>query len=184
MIIEQTAERKVIEVRLSYPEMVNAAQVGVMREIADIKKGRVNQYAGGRNWQNQVAGALGECAAAKGIQVYWSMGVNTYQEPDVGIYQVRTRPKHEFDLILREQDKDDEIFILVTGKNDKYILQGWILGSYGKQKRYLKDPTGKRPAAYFVPQKDLELMERLGPYIDAYQSYAKENSANVREKTS
>ena len=165
MIIEQTADREVLEVRLTFTEMLIAAQVGIMREVSDIKAGRVNKHADGRNWQNQVAGAIGECAAAKALKIYWGMGVNTFKDPDVGIFQVRTRPEHHYDLILREPDKDHEIFILVTGKASDYRVHGWLYGHEGKKKRYLTDPVGNRPAAYFVPQGLLYSMKYLSPLI-------------------
>ena len=145
-----------IEVRLTLAEMQIAAQVGIQRQIQNLKTGAVPAYgAGSKNdWQLHVEGALGEMALAKCLGVYWD-GKGKMRAPDVGECDVRTRSKHSYDLIIHDRDDDDRYIYLLTGGNGQYIFHGGIYARDAKQKRYWKDPAGGRPA-YFVPQAHLQ----------------------------
>lgn len=95
-------------------------------------------------------------ALAKCLGLYWSPTVNVFKDADIGRdIQVRTRSKHEWDLIVRPQDNDDDTFYLVTGVCPSFIVQGSILGRDAKRKEWLRD-YGKRPPAYFVPKRMLK----------------------------
>ena len=145
-----------IEVRLTLAEMQIAAQVGIQRQIQNLKNGAVPAYgAGSKNdWQLHVEGALGEMALAKCLGVYWD-GKGKMRAPDVGECDVRTRSKHSYELIVHDRDDDDRYIYLLTGGNGQYIFHGGIYARDAKQKRYWKDPAGGRPA-YFVPQAHLQ----------------------------
>ena len=133
-----------------------AAQVGIQRQIQNLKTGAVPAYgAGSKNdWQLHVEGALGEMALAKCLGVYWD-GKGKMRAPDVGEGDVRTRSNHSYDLIIHDRDDDDRYIYLLTGGNGQYIFHGGIYARDAKQKRYWKDPAGGRPA-YFVPQAHLQ----------------------------
>ena len=142
-------------VELTAREMIQGAFVGLMRQVENLRRGR--QDAHGANsvngWQLHIEGALGEMAVAKVVDRYWS-GAHGFRECDVGKYEVRTRSKHHYELIVHPDDADEARFILVTGGNGYYVLRGWILGDSAKREEWWKDPAGGR-AASFVPQSGL-----------------------------
>ncbi len=136
-------------------EIMQASLCGVMRQVENIKLKRRPAHGAGRehDWQYAIEGALGEFALAKYLDIYIA-GTGTFAGPDVGGYEVRTRSKHSYDLIVRDEDEDDKTFWLVTGLNGVYVIRGWILAGDAKQEEYLAEHGG-RPAAYFVPQSAL-----------------------------
>mgnify|MGYP006300474069 CR=1 FL=1 len=73
---------------------------------------------------------------------------------DVGEIQVRTRSRHDYELLIRPQDRDEDTFVLLTGVAPSFRAHGWIQGQDAKKKEWLQT-YGGRPPAYFVPQKDL-----------------------------
>ena len=155
-IIMQTKAAVAVDIKLSSTEMFLAAQVGVMRQIQNLNKGRKGAYGSGSNndWQLHIEGAMGECAVAKAMGIYWNGAIGDLDAGDVGRLQVRTRSSHRYELILHKRDSDDDKYILVTGKNGQYRLHGWIKGNEGKNPDYWSDPAGGRPA-FFVPQGEL-----------------------------
>lgn len=148
-----------IEVEFNKFDMMQAGLVGLLRHSESIS--RKHKSRGGsfdNGWQIHIEGALGERAAAKAIDRYWSGGVNTFKAADIGdVIQVRTRSKHEYDLIVKPDDNDDHIVILVTGQAPKYLVRGWIAVKDGKKDEWLKNPNGYGNA-YFVPQTSLHPM--------------------------
>lgn len=145
-----------VTIALSWAEVLLAAQVGIMRQVQNLKLGReqANNHDPGRDWQDHIDGALGECAAAKWMGRYWHGRLGSLGLADVGSYEVRTAAKPGHALILHESDQDDRAFILVTGLNGRYAIRGWILGRDGKRPEFWKDPAGGR-GAFFVPQSAL-----------------------------
>lgn len=72
-------------------------------------------------------GARGELALSKFLGVKWDATVNTFKRGgDVGKFQVRTTKDHDRRLIIRHDDRDEDIFWLVTGESPHFIIQGWI----------------------------------------------------------
>lgn len=145
-----------IKVSLENYEVLNAANIGCRRQIGAIFSGREDTFGfEGDGWGIHIEGACGEAAFAKGLNLYWSGSVNTFKQGgDVGSLQVRTRSREDYDLIVRSKDRDDDIFVLVTGQVPTYTIRGWIRGIDAKQSKYLKGHGGRTPA-YFVLQKDL-----------------------------
>lgn len=143
------------EVALTPTEIMQAAMVGVMRQLQNMRDGRRPAFGAGSasDWQLHVEGALGECALAKHLGIFWC-GVGALRAPDVGVVDVRTRSNHSYDLILHDHDPDERVFYLLTGGNGRYVVRGWIRAGEGKRKEFWKDPAGGRPA-YFVPQEAL-----------------------------
>lgn len=149
------------EVNLSPREMIQGAFVGLMRQVENIAKGRRDAYgiSDGFGWQAHIEGALGEMAVAKTLNRFWS-GAHQIRAEDIAGLEVRTRSKHNYDLIVHPNDKDDSLFVLVTGLNGAYRVRGCIRGCDAKRTEWWKDPAGGRPA-FFVPQAALEKMEVL-----------------------
>jgi len=143
-------------IKLNYHEIITAAMGGVLRQLENMRDGRMNTHGlkkgEAHDWQLHIEGCLGELAVAKAMNLYWSKG--QYGADDVGDFQVRTTRRDQSDLILHPRDPDDKRFYLVTGYNGRYKICGWILGRDGKKLEYWKDPAGGRPA-FFVPQSAL-----------------------------
>lgn len=135
---------------------------GLMRRFLHIKLGTSQPHgASNTDWQMDIQGAFGEAALAKHLNVWW-MGVGTMGK-DVGDFQIRCSDYENASLIVRQKDKDNEIFVLVTGYGLKYKLCGWCYGYEAKQAKYIKTttPRDRLYPAYFVPQSDLRSMDLI-----------------------
>ena len=144
-----------MEVRLTKVEAMLAGQVGIMRHTEALSRKNPDAFGLSSDKDGSglhVEGAAGEMAVAKALNIYWAATVNTYKDGgDIGRrIQVRTRSKHDYELIVRPSDRDDDIFVLVTGKSPSFQIHGWIHGHEAKKKDYLKG-HGNRDPAYFVP---------------------------------
>jgi hypothetical protein len=64
---------------------------------------------------------------------------------------VKTRSKHDYDLIVQLDDKPDKIYWLVTIQDRQVQIHGWIPHSECARPEYVRDPAGGR-RAYFVPR--------------------------------
>jgi len=154
-----------IEVTLTFHEIYMAANIGVMRRIVSLKQGHKHKFGndGSNAWEEHIEGACGECAFSQAVDKHWDGSINRFgsEGGDVGDrYQVRTRSKDYYDLIVRPNDADDKPYVLVTGRNGKYQVHGWIYGRDAKQERWLKEHGG-RVGAYFVPKEDLKTLDTL-----------------------
>ena len=144
-------------VTLTPGEILRAAIVGVMRQVRGLQEGLVATDGAKKSqyWQIHIDGALGECALAKHLGLYWS-GVGELRQTDVGGttgVDVRTRSEHHLDLVIKDKDPDDRRFYLVTGSYGSYQVHGWIMGRDGKQQKWWSDAGGRQ--LYFVPQSEL-----------------------------
>lgn len=144
-----------IEIELTPSEIMSGALIGVMRQVQNLSKKRTPAYGAGtkKDWQLHIEGALGELAVAKAMNLYYA-GTGVLRADDVSGFQVRTRSKHDYELILHHEDQDDIKFVLVTGLNGKYVIRGYVMGYEGKVQEFWNDPAGGRPA-FFVPQNKL-----------------------------
>jgi hypothetical protein len=150
-----------MDVRLEWFEVSRAALVGVSRNVEALRKGCQNRLPINDEWSIHVLGALGECAFAKATNRYWSGSVNTFKAADVGDnIQIRTRSKHSYDLIVRDGDKDDDVYVLITGGPSEFTLHGWMRCGDAKQPRYRAN-YGNYGEAYFVPKSALHPIDPL-----------------------
>jgi hypothetical protein len=152
-----------MHVKLSFSEMKMAAAVGITRHIAALQDGRNDKHGAKKEdgWSNHIEGACGELAVAKLYNVHWPGSVNAFKSPDLGaLIQIRTRSRHDYDLIVRDDDLDGDVYILVTGVAPDFAVRGWILGSDAKQQKW-RAAHGGREVAFFVPQGALHPMEAL-----------------------
>lgn len=129
-----------------------ASEIGRLRQLASIRRGSVHKYGfTGSGWTEHIEGACGEMVVSKFLGIYWDGSVDTFKAPDVGLkIQVRTRSMHNYELIVRNDDSDDELYVLVTGKCPSYRIHGYIAGRDAKKREFLQT-HGNRPSAYFVP---------------------------------
>lgn len=153
---------RLIEVRLKDYEVLQAAMTGMMRQVSAIKRKSVSKI-NGREWQAHIEGACGELAVAKVMGRYWGGSINTYKmggDIDSTGWEVRTRSSHDYDLIVRDDDDDERVFILVTGSAPDYRVQGWIRAADAKRQEWQQN-YGGHGLAYFVPHHALSEMGEL-----------------------
>lgn len=116
-------------------------------------------------------GCLGEMAAAKGLNRYWSgAGTGYHNDMDLGVEQVRMTVHATGRLIIRPEDVRrptiDAPWVLVIQHDSlRYTLAGWIIGREGVREEYLASPSGRTPA-YFVPQWALRSFPIVGSVPD------------------
>lgn len=155
-----------MEVRLEWHEVQMGAQVGLARHVEAIRKGLIDRRKDiSRTWDQHICGALGEMAAAKALNRHWSGGINTFKGADIGHnIQVRTRPfdtdRVKYDLIVRDSDKDNEVFVLVQGESDRFVIGGWITGQAAKKDDWRRNYGGHQES-WFVPKDKLWPIEEL-----------------------
>jgi hypothetical protein len=142
---------------LTEGEVIAAVQIGVARMLGSIKlkSPDAHGYDGEDGWTKHIEGAGAEMAAAKRIACYWSATVNTYKQADLrDNVQVRWRSRDYYDLIIRDDDPPDHIYILVLGKMPSYRVVGFIRGVPVDHPEWRKT-YGNREEAWFVPQNAL-----------------------------
>lgn len=149
-----------IEVSLSKMEALMAVNVGLMRHFSSLFAGRADKHGAREAWDLHIEGACGELAVAKVTGAYWDAAIDVFKRPDVGGLQVRTRSRHDYELIVRVNDRDSDRFVLVTGRCPRYVIRGFIVGADAKQQRWLK-AHGDREEAYFVPHDALTPLTAL-----------------------
>ena len=139
-----------------------------------IRRQGVNEAKGlrGRNggaWKGSKAldihmlGAAGEVAVAS----YLGMKEHLFKETearrgsdDLPGIDVKTRSRHQYDLIVQKNENACKKFVLVTIESQKTFLHGWCYGHEALQERFWADPARGRPA-YFVPKEVLRCMDTL-----------------------
>jgi hypothetical protein len=148
-------------VTLTWHEVLMANAVGGMRQLSAVKAGKQDRHGyDGAGWSEHIEGACGEIAVAKLLGVFWDGSVNTWKANDLPGLQVRTRSRHDFELLVRPQDDDSTPWVLVTGKCPEYRVRGYLYGHEAKRGEWLRS-YGGRPKAYFVPHSNLRPMEEL-----------------------
>lgn len=145
-------------VELTPAELVIVTAVGALRHGEAMHAGRRDRHGATSSEDGlarHILGAAGELAVAKVLGRYWGGDVCTFKGPDVGGLQVRTRSSDDYDLIVRPDDADDEVFVLVTGTPTRLWVRGWIHGRDAKRPEFLRS-YGGRPAVWFVPHDELQ----------------------------
>ena len=160
-------------VRLSHSELMTAAFAGVMRHVAARKKKAKQAYGQSSvGWSEHIEGAAGEKAFAKALNRYWSneLAATPNKKPDVANYEVRTRTRHDYDLVVREND-DESLVALVTGSCGDYMVRGWIRAGDAKRPEWFTSHAD-RPPQYYVPQSALK------PFPELPQGFEEEETAD------
>lgn len=150
-----------VRVHLEEYEVRLALYVASRRQEEAAGAGRSDRHGfAGDGLAIHLLGTAGEMAAAKALNCYWGGAEGTFKRPDLGGIQVRTRSRHDYDLIVRPGDADDEPFLLVTGTMPAFRVHGWLWGREAKQPQWLQTHGGREPA-YFVPQAALRPLTAL-----------------------
>ena len=149
-------------VRLEWQEALAASQAGLYRTLYALYKCNGHKYGLARGEQDlgrDVRSTLAELAVAKYLGVFWSGLAKDCK--DTTLCEVRSTPKPDNPLVIRDSDSPDDIFVLVTTEQIPALrLVGWIRARDGMLDSYVKAPCG-RPPAYFIPQSALHPMEDL-----------------------
>jgi hypothetical protein len=144
-----------------------AMEEGMRRQGVNEAKGLRGRNGGA--WQGSKAldihllGAAGEVAVAS----YLGMKEHLFKETearrgsdDLPGIDVKTRSKHQYDLIVQKNENACKKFVLVTVESQKTLLHGWCYGHEAMKEEYWADPARGRPA-YFVPKEALHSMDAL-----------------------
>lgn len=147
-------------IKLTWAEVLLAANVGVLRNVQSLKLGR-KRIGNDDTWDCNIEGACGEMAVAKNFGNFWSGAIGNIDADDVGTYQVKTNTSRKWDdLILRKWNKPDRIYIGVLSFLPSFTITGWIYGEEGMQEKYYRDGRPGMPA-YFVPRSVLRPLDTL-----------------------
>ncbi len=152
-------------ITLNLHEMAIAAQVGARRQIeARSKKLRDKHgFSGDDSWMVHIEGACGELCAAKAIGRAWEYPIGTFKKGgDVGRIQVRTRSNVDWDLNVRKDDRDEDIFVLVVGVAPTFNVVGWLHGGDCKRVGWW-GTYDHRPECWWVKQSFLKPIEEITP---------------------
>ena len=148
-------------------EFKTAIEVASHRAIQSIVRNNKDSLSK-KNWldnlNTHIVGCIGELAVAKALHITWDKSVGTYKkQADLSDnIEVRHRTNPEWQLIVRDNDDDNKIYILSRGMPPSVIeIVGWIYGHMGKKEEYKKDPGGYGRPAYFVPDNVLQPMETM-----------------------
>jgi hypothetical protein len=161
-----------LEVTLTNEEIEYAESIGRIRQREAELSGLPDCY-GLRKEDGQVShelGALGEFACCKAYDLSWPATVNTFRQPDFTAngfkVEVKTRSESWYDLLVRPDDHDDRLYMLVVRFGSSFVIYGGMFGRDAKQEKWTKNHGG-RPTAYFVPKTAIiparDLIEWLNP---------------------
>ena len=146
-----------VVVTLTLPEIMLAANAGVMRQIENIRNGYRHKYGAPKDapsWEWFIEGCIGEYVVSKHLNILWK-GKGTQNTPDLGNGDdVRMSRNHGNRLIVHKSDPDDRYYWFVTGYGSEYHVHGRIWGADAKRPEWWTDPSTGRPA-FFIPTKAL-----------------------------
>lgn len=145
-----------VRITITAEEFVRCAAVGMRRFESSSAQGHNHASTYRRSFikrlEEETVGAVGELAFAKYREIPWDGSVDTFHNvPDVAGVEVRATAYEDGHLVIRDNDADDRIFVLVTGSAPEVEIRGWIRGIDAKRDEFLRDPHGYRQA-WFVPQ--------------------------------
>lgn len=156
-----------IEFVFSEEERKLAMEEGMRRQGVNEAKGLRGRNKGAAVGQKaldiHLLGAAGEMAVASHL----GMKNHLYREieakrgsDDLPGIDVKTRSKHQYDLIVQRNESPNKKFVLVTIENKTTLIHGWCYGHEAMQEQYWADPARGRPA-YFVPKEALKPLSSL-----------------------
>ena len=146
-------------VDLNLAEMLHGVNTGTIRHYESVKAGRKPNH----NFKESnvdplcahIQGAIGELVVAKARNLYFMPTINTFKGADIGAnVQVRLRTKHEWQMIIRDDDDPEHIFVHVTGTGPTYCIRGWAYAKDVMKPEYRQN-YGNRVESWFVPEEAL-----------------------------
>lgn len=156
-----------IEVDLTDSDQQLACIVGAMTMVNVMHGKRKGRYGADPNdiWLD-VKGALGELAVAKALNLGW-FEHTVVGRVDVGDYvQVRAVDQSHHRLIVHDDDKGHEPFVLAdVTKLPRVQLVGWLYASEAQVEDNVEDPTFQNRPAHFVERHELTGCQRLCRWV-------------------
>lgn len=159
-----------IKISLTSAEVIMAAQVGLQRRVNSIFSNyndavlNRKKHAHNSEWAFDIDGACAELAVAKAMNVHWGGHTATFKDADVAGIQVRSTTRLDGHLIIRDNDKENFIYMLVITNCPDYIIIGGISGKKAKSK-LKKAPDENGDGAWWIPQPELHDPQKLFDYI-------------------
>jgi hypothetical protein len=153
-----------IWVALNEQERRMGADEGTARQNDAVRRKLEDKHGfDGDPLEAHINGARGEIGFAKIVGARWQSSVGTFKSGyDVGKLQVRTRSKHDFELIVRPDDAplEGQPFVLMVGNFSLFAVVGWMIGRDARREEWWQR-HGDRPGAWFVPQAALRDISEL-----------------------
>lgn len=149
-----------LRVKLNDQEMRIAAMVGTERQIQSAsspatKHGRITLCP----WMLHINGAAAEIAVSRALRRYWPPSVGTFRtEADIPAWgkheaiEVRWITNESYDLKIRDDDKVDCWYILVSGNAPHMVLHGAMFGNEAKVPEFRTSLGNGRPDLWCVPK--------------------------------
>lgn len=166
-----TSDSRYIAVQLTNEQWWRGYNLGTARQNESLRMGLrdAHGFNGVNGLQRHIEGACGEIAAAVVLGLPFEDTINTFKLPDLPFkIQVRTRSKPYYELIVRMDDPDDEIFVCVTGTAPNFAVRGWMYGGDAKRPEWIRTHGGREPA-WFVPHACLRTVAELMPYLHPFR---------------
>jgi len=113
-----------VRITLSAQEMTVAALAAVEDKICNIIDDEPRK---GLGWEYTIENALGHCAASKWSGLYWMNSLRGGIDANARIL-VKVRKREEMDLVIRENDPRDAVYVFVTGDAPEFKVWGWYDG--------------------------------------------------------
>jgi hypothetical protein len=150
------------------PEEKQAAmEEGMRRQSVNEARGLRGRNGGAsfgsKALEIHLLGAAGEMAVASHLGMKSFLYQATEAERgscDLPGIDVKTRSKHQYDLIVQKNEPAEKKYVLVTIQNKTTLVHGWIHGGEAMQEKFWADPAKGRPA-YFVPKEYLHPIDTL-----------------------
>jgi len=149
-------------VNLTPEEVEFAALAGALRQARAIARGIPDRYGQVKNpWQRHIEGAGAEYAVAKFLKLYYVPALHVQTSGgDVNRYQVRSTEKPDGCLLIKDGDRDEDVFILVVGTMPNLTVAGWLRARDGRRDEWRRNPGVGRSGCWFVPQSALREVPR------------------------
>lgn len=156
-----------IEFVFSEEERKLAMEEGMRRQGVNEAKGLRGRNGGAafgaKALDIHLLGSAGEMAVAS----YLGLKHLLYKESeakrgsdDLPGMDIKTRSKHQYDLIVQRREDPAKKFVLVTIEDKTTLIHGWCWGAEAMKEEFWKDPARGRPA-FFFPKELLHSMEEL-----------------------
>jgi hypothetical protein len=147
------------EVTLTFDEAMAAIIPAAVQIMRRVREGRGSDHGGlsGRSirdrWGDGINGYMGQLAACKASNMYWSIGGGEVSDGDVGgDMEVRTTHYSNGHLLIYKKDPDDKRFIHVTGEWPNFKVYKPIKAGLCKLDEFweasFKPPCWKVPCSF------------------------------------
>lgn len=162
-----------INITLSQEDISRAEQEAQRRQRHNEQlklKGRNRAHSSGEKaLELHRLGCIGEIAVASHLGIkdaVFSQKDAVRGSADLpGNIEVKTRPKHNYDLLIQLDDDPSKVFVLVTHQDGDTRIIGWAYGKDVMKSIWVREFVRGRPC-YAVPQKALKCITTLAESRD------------------